>query len=721
MSKIIFFLILFTNSQLFSQANLPTSFDFSTLQLPLGWTEIGTSTYSSSGNTVPALKFDNTNDKLTIQFSSSPGNLTYYLKGNSFSLGIFQVEESVNGSVWTTLHSFIDVPSDSYTLFTDSPNSNSRFIRFNYKNKVNGNIGLDDVRIDIAGPTPQQEINVQFQSQNVVSKQIISQNSPLSVTLPLKFDIQNLGTLSDLTISSIEVSGVNASDFSVQSIVSTIPSVQKSEFILNFTPSATGSRICKLSILSNDYDEGVYEINIYGIGGDLATEPVSQPTNLLFSTIKSFRILGSFSKSNDAEGYLILRKDKKDVFEVPKDGTVYKRGDRIGDAQVVSSSDYTNFSPSHIEANSNYHFAVFAYNGYGLFRKYLTNSPLIGAVTSPVTMMKPSYYDKILTESNNFSSELHNLISSHKSYPYSDYTQNMIAKFEMRDTIDNQKVLTCVYSGENKIYSEPFDWSKTGFSREHSYCHNWMPTNPANNPEKPEYEDYHHLFPTNQINANEVRSNYPLGKVIFSLSSYLDSKFGFNSKGELVFEPRDSHKGDVARAILYMAICYNGIDGNNWGLKKIISPTIQYGQDQEILKEWNFQDPPSNWEIARNDYIDSLQGNRNPFIDRPEFACFIDFNSMTYLKNGCSLSLNEVDSENVKVFPNPFNDEIIIELNDIENSEVQVLDLNARLIYNTSFESEKFLKLNLANIQSGIYYLKVISQESIFIQKIVKK
>jgi hypothetical protein len=297
----------------------------------------------------------------------------------------------------------------------------------------------------------------------------------------------------------------------------------------------------------------------------------------------------------------------------------------------------------------------------------------------------------------------------------------MIAKFEMRDTVDNQRVLTCVYSGDNMLFSEPFDWTKTGFSREHSYCHNWMPTNPANNPERPEYEDYHHLFPVNQVNANEVRSNYPLGKVVSSLSSYLGCKFGFNSKGELVYEPRDFHKGDAARAIFYMSICYNGIEGYNWGFKKNISPTIQYGQDQEILKEWNFQDPPSNWEIARNDYIDSLQGNRNPFIDRPEFACFIDFNSMSYLKNGCSSSLNEVEYKMVNIFPNPFNNEIIIELNNIENSEIQVMDLNARLIYKSYSGNNTFIKLNLSEIQSGVYYLKVISKESIFIQKIIKK
>jgi hypothetical protein len=94
---------------------------------------------------------------------------------------------------------------------------------------------------------------------------------------------------------------------------------------------------------------------------------------------------------------------------------------------------------------------------------------------------------------------------------------------------------------------------------------------------------------------------------------------------------------------------------------------------------------------------------------------------MTYLKNGCSTSLNEVENEKVKIYPNPFNEEIIIELNDVENSQVQVLDLNDRLLFKTSFEDETFIKLNLSEIQSGVYYLKVISKESIFIQKIVKK
>ena len=43
----------------YSQAILPTTWSFSTTNLPTGWTESGTSFYTASGNTPPAMKFDN--------------------------------------------------------------------------------------------------------------------------------------------------------------------------------------------------------------------------------------------------------------------------------------------------------------------------------------------------------------------------------------------------------------------------------------------------------------------------------------------------------------------------------------------------------------------------------------------------------------------------------------------------------------------------------------
>ena len=63
MKKIILILTFaFTTVSVYSQAILPTNWSFPTVNLPVGWTESGTNFYTASGNTPPAMKFDNTGD-----------------------------------------------------------------------------------------------------------------------------------------------------------------------------------------------------------------------------------------------------------------------------------------------------------------------------------------------------------------------------------------------------------------------------------------------------------------------------------------------------------------------------------------------------------------------------------------------------------------------------------------------------------------------------------
>jgi hypothetical protein len=87
-SYTLLFLVAF-NVAAWAQAILPTSWSFTTTTLPTGWTAVDPipSYYTASGNTPPAYKFDATGDKITIAFGSNPGNVTYYLAGNSFSGG----------------------------------------------------------------------------------------------------------------------------------------------------------------------------------------------------------------------------------------------------------------------------------------------------------------------------------------------------------------------------------------------------------------------------------------------------------------------------------------------------------------------------------------------------------------------------------------------------------------------------------------------------------
>ena len=68
--------------------------------------------------------------------------------------------------------------------------------------------------------------------------------------------------------------------------------------------------------------------------------------------------------------------------------------------------------------------------------------------------------------------------------------------------------------------------------------------------------------------------------------------------------PRTGARGDIARAYFYMS--------RQYGL--IIDEALE-----DRLRTWHLEDPPDAWEEERNSLIELEQGNRNPFIDHPEW------------------------------------------------------------------------------------------------------
>lgn len=95
------------------------------------------------------------------------------------------------------------------------------------------------------------------------------------------------------------------------------------------------------------------------------------------------------------------------------------------------------------------------------------------------------------------------------------------------------------------------------------------------------------------------------------------------------FEVWNFRKGDMARAVMYMAIRYEGGDSlpnleltNTPGLitGTPSSAPVAYMGLLDTLITWHQDDPPDALELARNQMVFSFQGNRNPFIDRPEWG-----------------------------------------------------------------------------------------------------
>jgi len=719
----------------FAQANLPTSWS-SDGAIPNGWTTSGTAFYTGSAaySAPSSLKFDSDNDYLTINVADEPGAITYYLKGSTTGNpweGTFTIQESVNGSTWNTLRQFTDgVPSVSaYTLYTDNPNPASRYIRFYYTDKISGsNTALDDINIAIPAAGPNQEIAVEQGGTPVFTGGSASVGANTGSSANLTLTVNNLGLVNTLNITSTNITGVNASEFVVTSAPTTINASSSDNLIISFTPGAAGTRTAQLSIGNDDSNENPFIINLYGYGDNFATEPTQQATNMTFTNVRSYRFNGAFTAASPAPaGYLVLRKTGSPVTELPADGTSYMRGDNIGDAKVVFSESRTSFSPNFIVAGTQYYFAVYAYNGSGQYINYLTSNPLTGNVTTTGANIG-SAYSAINTQSASFISDLSALIHPHTTIYYGDYEETNIRLFASRDTANGQKVVTCVYTSEQYVYSEPFDWSV--LSREHTYCHSWMPTYPDENVQ--EYSDQYNLFPVTFDDANAHRSNYPLGEVVNATYTYMDGKFGTDANGKQVWEPRDQHKGDAARAIFYMATAYNGISGNNWGLPDYISSLIPYGQDQDVLKQWHWQDPPDAWEIARNDFLDSLQGNRNPFVDSVNYVCYINFDNMTYIANPgnipCTVTpgFEEHNMEALSVYPNPNdgNFGVDVSLKEKEEVTVRISDVTGKMVYERTENLEagnNRMMIALENLAKGVYTLQLTGENTTITDKLVIK
>jgi endonuclease I len=145
------------------------------------------------------------------------------------------------------------------------------------------------------------------------------------------------------------------------------------------------------------------------------------------------------------------------------------------------------------------------------------------------------------------------------------------------------------------------------------------------NEASPMVSDIHFIRATDG-KVNGMRSNYPFGKVgTASFTSRNGSKLGTSASSGYsgtVFEPIDEFKGDVARMIFYFVTRYQSrlssfSSGNMLGSSTF--PGLQTWE-LNVLLAWHNQDPVSQAEINRNNASYTFQGNRNPFIDNPNYA-----------------------------------------------------------------------------------------------------
>ncbi|MFC7490782.1 MULTISPECIES: endonuclease [unclassified Knoellia] len=242
-----------------------------------------------------------------------------------------------------------------------------------------------------------------------------------------------------------------------------------------------------------------------------------------------------------------------------------------------------------------------------------TGTPTPTPTPTPTGGGTDTYYASALGKSGSaLRTALHGIISEQTVLTYDQVWTAL--KDTDQDPANTANVIE-IYSGRSIAKSDN-GGGVDQWNREHVWpqSHGSIGTTPGPG------TDVHHLRPED-VTVNSDRGNLDFDNGGSAVNQCSDCWRDGDS-----FEPRDSVKGDVARMILYMAIRYEGGDGfANLEPNNIAgNGSSPYVGKLTTLKAWSAADPPSTFEKRRNDRIHAQwQGNRNPFIDHPEWVTSI--------------------------------------------------------------------------------------------------
>jgi len=219
------------------------------------------------------------------------------------------------------------------------------------------------------------------------------------------------------------------------------------------------------------------------------------------------------------------------------------------------------------------------------------------------------------------------------------------------------------------------------------------------------------------LRACDVERNSNRGNKLYAAGSGNSGDVGTH------WYPGDEWKGDVARIIMYMYLHY----GDRCLPTYVVSGTTAAidANMVNILLQWNAEDPVSQYEDNRNDYLGNTsnnygQGNRNPFIDNPYLATVIWGGPVA--QNRWPTIFLETSTFNlanaISIYPNPSSNIVNISA-DITLDEIDIITINGQVleqIKNPSFENNNY---PISNLPKGFYFLKLSSGSNSVTKKVL--
>lgn len=308
-----------------------------------------------------------------------------------------------------------------------------------------------------------------------------------------------------------------------------------------------------------------------------------------------------------------------------------------------------------------------------------TNSSVELAIADTIT----DYYSEITaTGGNELLGQVHDLITKTHT-TYTSYSDCSNPTYVQRTDPGSSSAYVMEFYSQADISATWGSGNVGTWNREHLWCQslsNGLWTDVSNST-RSGGSDLYHIRPA-ESRLNSTRGNNKYGELTNRDNSkvyYKDAggnnvaHGGYNSGG--VFEPLDEVKGDVARILMYVYTHYNtysNVHGTTNGsascfgtlnFTHVISASSEAAAISMLL-EWNKSDPVDQVEITRNEVVYDIQGNRNPFVDHPEYADAIWGDSAVIPPSAelksisispSSITLTEGKSQTFTVTPNPSN------------------------------------------------------------------
>ncbi len=324
------------------------------------------------------------------------------------------------------------------------------------------------------------------------------------------------------------------------------------------------------------------------------------------------------------------------------------------------------------------------------------------------------YYDDVnlsLTGQDLYFALQQKIENASTSFNYGDTRDSM--KITDEDPENNNNVLL-LYGYDNSGScttdrsrdKDDFGGSSCQYNREHTFARSNANPSMGNvdNGTTGIGADPHNIRPTDQQMNNNRGSK-----------KFADGSGNAGDVGSGYWYPGDEWKGDVARIMMYMYTrygdrCKPSLNGNG---------ALQGSTEMlQVYLQWNAEDPVTDFEDQRNPYLENFYGNRNPFIDNPYLATLIWGGPAAEDRWGL-IGTEEFIAENISVYPNPTSEIIWVEDNtSFSVNNYSIYDISGRrILFNTFNSSEK--KVDVSNLNSGVYLLELVSSERKITKKIV--